>query len=242
MGRTNLWQKILTFWRNCLGFGGYSLDLTSAPVFQHAVATPLSVLQLNLSLLRSSQIPETQSQALQRAQAATTHLVQLFSYLSGNYQSKASFELGVVLKRAVALHATSDRKLIYHSIRATTQVWIKGDELLFLEALNCLINNAFASYRNQTEAKTVILSSIVHQHQAEINLVDFGQGMTELQIENILAIKSITSFQQHGIGLPFAKQTIERKLNGRLAIESFPGFGTKIDIYLPLVAATNLKP
>ena len=117
-----------------------------------------------------------------------------------------------------------------------------GDELRIKQILNNLLSNAF-KYTDEGE----ILFSVAAQYPsgsiaAHVMLVfrvsDTGQGMTVEQVKNLFNeyarfnMEANRSTEGTGLGMSITRNLL-RLMNGNIRVESTPGKGTTVVVYLP---------
>ena len=107
--------------------------------------------------------------------------------------------------------------------------------LAFRRMMSNLINNAVEAFNGKREA-TIHLALEIEPENVKITVQDNGKGMPQEMIDKILNNSPITTDKKegHGIGLAQIRETIRRN-NGKLAIESKVGFGTKMILTFPKI-------
>ncbi|MCL2690055.1 MAG: transporter substrate-binding domain-containing protein [Chitinispirillia bacterium] len=115
-----------------------------------------------------------------------------------------------------------------------------GDELRIKQILNNLLSNAF-KYTNSGRVTLTVEAKSLEQPQNEVMLVlsvqDTGHGMTKEQLDKLF--DEYTRFEEkknsvEGTGLGLAiTQRLVVLMNGKIHVESTPGFGTLLVVSLP---------
>lgn len=104
------------------------------------------------------------------------------------------------------------------------------DEASIHAALMNLMLNAIQAMEG---GGTLTVSTGMRDDALLINITDTGKGMSAEQIENVFEPFYTTRAQGLGLGMPYAKKIIEQH-QGAIRVESREGFGTSIDIELPV--------
>ncbi len=108
-----------------------------------------------------------------------------------------------------------------------------GDRLLQL-VLNLLVNAADAVRGAVAGSPLISIKTRRHGHGAELLLADNGCGMDPNTLARAFDPLFTTkpAGQGTGLGLPLCRE-IAQQHGGALSIESTPGFGTQVTLYLP---------
>lgn len=104
----------------------------------------------------------------------------------------------------------------------------------FSQALRNVLSNALESYPADAEPIPVLASARAHDGYVVITIEDHGAGMSPEQIRDAQLLFATTKENGTGFGLPLAIAIVESEHNGRLAIESQPGIGTRVIITIPI--------
>ncbi len=113
---------------------------------------------------------------------------------------------------------------------------IRVDALRMRQVLHNLIRNAIEALEEQGQGKVVISSALttVKDHQrVEIAVQDNGPGFPAEHLEEIFEPYVTTKQKGTGLGLAIVRKLIEEH-GGNVIIDSEPGKGATIRIYLPL--------
>jgi len=112
---------------------------------------------------------------------------------------------------------------------------LSADTVYLERALINLVNNAIeASQRGQE----VVIRLLLRKEGATIEIRDHGKGMDKEALENAFIPFYSKKDRGTGLGMAVAKKIIEAH-QGRITVGSRLGFGTEIEIDLPLGATTN---
>jgi signal transduction histidine kinase len=230
---------LLTKIVDCLPRSNYDLILSSGQVFLHACRTPLAAIRCNVESSLEDSDKHLLSHRLKSISLATRQLEQLVRCV--DEKQRRILERQVFSIKAAVVQAICVLQAVYPTARITTNISqlnridFVGREILFQEALCCLIKNALESYLDlKGHQAKVEVRVLVDEQQIKIDIRDWGQGMGSIKL--FLAQAKGVSFKQcgHGIGLPFARQVIEREFGGNLVISSVYSIGTTVTIKLPI--------
>ena len=102
-------------------------------------------------------------------------------------------------------------------------------------ALSNLINNAIEA---SGKGQHVRISMSIEKTHLLIIIQDNGAGMDRETLENIFIPYYTKKSAGSGLGMPIAKKIIEGH-KGKILIDSKPGRGTKVGVYLPKVSSSE---
>ncbi|HWA89368.1 MAG TPA: ATP-binding protein [Rhizomicrobium sp.] len=151
--------------------------------------------------------------------------------------ARAEVAPDAILKQAVAaIRPSAEKAQVALSLETATLGAIDADADKLRQALTSVLHNAvkFTPAGGQVRA-----SAFADSHDVVIAVADTGPGMEKSDIEVVTRpfhrLRSALDGQHQGagLGLPFAKAIIDLH-GGRLAIESEPGRGTRVEIRLGL--------
>ena len=107
------------------------------------------------------------------------------------------------------------------------------NKIRMARALINLVENAILAPKTDA-IKTILLKAFKTDDFVVISLIDNGIGIKSEELEKIWTI-GYSSKETSGLGLPFAKQTVQEN-NGILELSSTYGKGTTANIYFPVYA------
>jgi signal transduction histidine kinase len=207
-------------------------------LLRHSIATPLSTILINLELALACVEQEKPpakinfNHHLKLALKASQYLKQL---INQDQKSKQKFLVKTSILEISQIPQRINSNQLINYINISDKLKIAGNKLFFQESLICLINNAFESYKQKSFNRIVILKAFNDQKNLWINIVDGGCGMNWLS-QKLATVDKISFKKNHtGIGLAFAKKTIEKKFAGQLLIKSKKNSGTTISLKIPLL-------
>jgi signal transduction histidine kinase/FixJ family two-component response regulator len=220
----------------------------------HEVRTPLHAIAGFTEQLANIRLDKEQQQYILLAQSAIQHLKQVvddildYSKLKAGklklklepfYPKKeldsvtAIFQMELKLK---GLYLITDNQLQSNNA-------LMGDALRFRQILINLIGNAIKFTKEGGVQVKLYTEQLLDQRQMlfiEVN--DTGIGMDKKQIENIFVpfeqANNLTEGEIHGtgLGLTITRDIIEHQ-GGKISVESEPGVGTKVTVYIPYLEA-----
>lgn len=209
---------------------------STTPIIKHSIATPLTNILFNSELAienirknKTNYCPESELSSVMM----NAKYIESLLFLSDKQQTylfspqKALFELIKMNDQ------TKLKKSLVSRVSLPFKKFLVGNKLLFQEILVCLLNNAFESYQKNTTNKLVFLSAIEENEKCLISIVDGGRGMNWWE-KNLASLPFNSTKQKHsGLGLFFAKQTIEKDFKGKIIIKSQKNKGTTVEVTLP---------
>lgn len=204
-------------------------------LFHHALATPITSVLCHISELEKSKNHHDKLQILKKLECATKRISNLADsfLLSKNLKRRSSFVVHSTLSTVSTLFTHKKADITWVTSTSMENATLSGNQLLFEEALVCLINNALDSYE-VTSDKIVIISARTRDAVFEIRIRDYGKGIRWWQ-KPLIFFPSV-SFKEkgNGVGLSFAKNVIEKIFLGKILIETSTLNGTEVICQLPL--------
>jgi K+-sensing histidine kinase KdpD len=199
--------------------------------FKHAASTPLSSILLNSQLALSDQ--ENKQSSLKRILMSANYIREL---LDNNQANKNTlFTINDALVEIILLNQCFHQEVSYSKqLKASQNMKINGNKLLFQEVINCLLNNAVEAYRSEKNNKIVLIKTQFNNKSLEINITDGGDGLNWLQ-QQMIGRKFYSLKEDHqGLGLYYAKKIIKNKFGGKIKIFSKKNYGSTVMIAIPL--------
>jgi signal transduction histidine kinase len=137
------------------------------------------------------------------------------------------------------VHATCTSYHPEHTIELApclAKAWVNGDDHLLQIALLNLIDNAC---KYSPEGSAIMIFTETLDDNVGISIKDSGCGIAADQIEAVLEPYSRGEHQQSaikgvGLGLAFVNRIVQLH-HGRIVIDSQPGVGTSITLWLPVL-------
>jgi two-component system, OmpR family, sensor histidine kinase KdpD len=207
----------------------------------HDLRTPITVIKTSASNLRRLDDKLTPQQRTENAQAIEGEADHL-DELVGNLLDMSRLQAGALTlnKRLNALdEVIGDAAARLYQITKQERIkitlpedlpLIPFDYGLILQALTNLTINAV---RHEPPQSQVEISACVQEDQAQIQVVDHGEGVAADKREAIMQPFYRGREGHIGLGLPIAKGIVEAH-GGRLIIQDTPGGGATFVITLPL--------
>ncbi len=108
----------------------------------------------------------------------------------------------------------------------------------FITALSAILNNAYQAYAKDDPEICIELSLRHNQQQLEIEIADFGRGMSQEEKQHAFDPFFTTHDVGKGIGLGLTEAYSSiKKYSGDIQLVSELGQGTRVVITLPLAPA-----
>lgn len=122
--------------------------------------------------------------------------------------------------------------------KATTPVWVDGNELLIREALSNLIDNAL-HYAGAGSQVTVHVA-ITPQQEALLEVTDNGPGIDANNRERVWErfVRATDAGNGCGLGLAIVREIVERHA-GHVSLHNALPHGLQVRVYLPLAADSS---
>ena len=212
------------------------IKLSTSKIFCHAIATPLSVLNLSISLLRETKLSKKQNLYLDRINSAIEYIGDLVSQISfvDEPTKKNRFDLDQAVSQIIAL--LEDNYSIITQISSyqnKERCYLLGPKILFQEAVSCILSNAIQAYPNSNLPKPIMVATHLQDQWVRLDIIDLGQGMNKQQLKNAYLPGLSSKDTNRGWGLPFAKQVVELQFKGKFEIVSFANRGTRVTMLFP---------
>lgn len=207
----------------------------------HALQTPLTVLSGNLEQLSGKSGIEELYENLYKAYSDISRLVQSILRIAGieNQQLNDTirFDLSELLGQIVQyVRIIADMEEVELSLHSNSNCFVTGSRTQLEEAIANILSNAIKYTSGCVRRKVEVRLSrgdVLHKLQ----VTDTGVGMTMEQSQHIFDryYRARTSKQRgHGLGMAITKRIIDQH-RGTIAIESQPGVGTRVLMFIPAV-------
>lgn len=217
----------------------------------HEIRTPMNGVVGMADFLSTTPLNTEQRASVDTIQTASSTLRRLlddildFSRLeSGKLElSPTEFSVQNLIRDLIALHRpTAERRglLIHSEVDPTMPAAVIGDRLRIGQVLGNLINNAIKF----TETGSIRILARWRASALHVSVIDTGIGITEASREHLFQrfaqADSSTSRTHGGSGLGLAIcQELVALMGGEISLHPTTTVGTRIDVYLPLSAATR---
>lgn len=214
--------------------------LLHSQLFWHACATPLNSLILAVEQLESERHACQHEVHYKAIKESTQRIKRLLESVNSSQITTEPFCPIRSIHHCESVLNSTDRVIttaidpIFNSSGAK----ILGNQLLFEEAIVCLLQNAIQSSHTKTSSKVIMVLKRVAD-QLRIDIIDFGQGSNKLT-ERLSSIATTAEPKSgtHGWGLWVADYVFRRLLHGSITVHSQPGLGTRFIILLPTLTTT----
>lgn len=240
-----LWQQFVDFfWPD-----KFHSHLHGGKFFTHSVRSPLTTLNICLSELMQQETMQKSTENkkfLESALVATKQIDALIEVATARnpYDKVHEINLANFFKQLQALLELRDssQKLSFSINLISGKESIRMNRYFFFELMQCLINNAFESYKKHEPLQLVNVVVLIKQNRVEILVQDFGCGLDFFSTQIMTKKNFSTKGEQRGFGLWFAKEVVESYGDGKLKIHSMIDEGTTIKFSLPLSPTDNHSP
>ncbi len=207
-----------------------------ARVMAHEIKNPLTPLQLTTERLeiKLSQSPEAVLQILPKSLKIIQEEITSLKHLTVEFSQFARMpephpeELSINELISEVVKAYDDKAEFILDTDPDTGT-IHADKFQIRQALVNLIQNALQACKSDPQVR--ITTRLQNDHVC-ITIADNGKGIPDEDMEKIFEPYFSTRKKGTGLGLPIVKRIIEQH-GGTLSVNSIPGEGTTIIIFLP---------
>jgi len=198
-----------------------------ATALHDGIAQDVTVVSLNLQLLRQSDLPETCAKTLDEAITHTRKISENIRTLAVNLCPPLLHDMGLVpaLQWMAQEHHQQHGILCEVEIRAVPPPLDDDLRTLLFQAAQELLRNVV---KHSKARKAKVIVDTVEPDLARICVEDDGVGFDPARV-------STTGYEIGGLGLLNIRERLAY-LSGRLVIDSRPGQGARITMTLPLGA------
>lgn len=209
-------------------------------VFTHGIKNQLLIIQVLLNQAKQN-APSPQGSGKEPLDRAETVVHETLERLDQLYRSIKTTHL---LLRSVPVHELMDdvlgrfdpgsRPLEVHIRFENEGITVLADKAHLSEAIYNILTNA-AEAIPQEKHGTIEIHSYPEGNFNIISVTDNGCGMEKEQVKAIFDpfVTSKNTTRNWGVGLSYAKQIVHGH-DGRIHVESKPGFGSTFQIVLPI--------
>jgi K+-sensing histidine kinase KdpD len=214
---------------------------SSLKILKHSLSTPITNLLVNLELLSQdpnlSKLKNNSNLYLKRSLLSINYLREITQQCDKFNDRKkfCKFNVHHSLREVIEICKNPREKgVIVPFLQLNGSEQLRGNKLYFQEAIICLLNNAFQSYKTHAPNKLVMLFANKTAKLLEIKVTDAGRGFLKLKDsgKKLVNIKNINS---QGNGLRFTQEVIKNHFQGIFTIESQPLRGTTVSCSFPLL-------
>lgn len=196
----------------------------------HDLKTPLVTIQGLSSLLTLTKDPSVIHSYGEKIDEATSNMSDMISsFLYGNM--KETIDVPALVEYIKAQLPVEDENIFFQVIIEPNLPELSINKVRMARAVTNIIENAVLA-PSANDEKHIDLWSGMMNNQLIIRITDDGMGIPEEHLEKIWTI-GFSSKETSGLGLPFAKQTVEEN-HGTIEIESTYGEGTIVTMYFPV--------
>jgi signal transduction histidine kinase len=127
---------------------------------------------------------------------------------------------------------SNDCKIINLKYHPKKVIWLSSEQSKIKNILSNLINNAYEASLNENKIINIIINA--DKSKVQIQIQDFGCGIPESELENVLNGKSL-KLNGNGIGLSSAKKFMKH-IGGDLTIDSIINQSTTVNLIFPIIS------
>ncbi len=208
-------------------------DLDSfSHTISHDLATPLSVIKLNVQMLDRNHDPEWQKNKIANILAELDNMSSMMkNVLELSRIKHSAYHMEEVPTCQIIEKICSDAMVSYETqtnitVSSTPNIW--GEKTLVYQVFQNLITNA-VKYSSQKENPQVIIKGEVHEHNITYCIIDNGIGIPDDEREKVFKIFSrmgnASAFSGTGVGLNIVHRIMD-KLGGSVDFKSKVNEGT----------------
>lgn len=158
------------------------------------------------------------------------NLTRNYSRLQPKIQMKA-LDINQLIDMLVQTYQSlPDYHIEYETDLSAETPWVLADEVQLRRAFENILRNAMDAMQSKGE---IVVTSYIEDDHVKLHWYDNGPGIPEAVKSQLFRMNVSTKSDGSGLGLANAKRIIE-DFDGSIAIESEEGFGTTVNITLPL--------
>ena len=223
---------------NFFSFNTPSFVFSQKNVFIHACATPLTILMSNLEEEAVADRPQNRDRS-KVSLKAVTRLSKIIKSVAGNQDFNEKFKICNAINEVLSLMRNKIEDDCFESkIFIEKDLFLVGNRLYFQEALTCILNNSIEAYK-EIDCKPVSFIVRKGKNCLKIDIIDYASGMN-LILQKLSLLRGVTTKKNGmGLGLYFAKKTVEDIFSGKMRMISSVGLGTRIALIIPLKKPCN---
>lgn len=208
--------------------------LLRSQVFLHACQTPVTALKCSAAVLRQ-QLEDNQQlqEPLRSLEQSIADLERLITAVSFQGVGKhAYFLLRPTVANVVGLLRWK-YPLAEIYMHIPDDIRLSGNRVYFEEALRCVVSNGLEAYQ-RTNTQTMYIFARKRRAAIQLDIIDSGLGMNSAAKR--LALLNGVSYKAEGsgIGLQFARLTVEKLFEGKMVLASQLGVGTRVTWIIPM--------
>jgi signal transduction histidine kinase len=208
----------------------------------HEIASPLTAISLNLSMLAKSKHLASEDREYVNNSHESILVLEKYLQAAGTHLKNKNiitiFSPKKEIEKIVKLYSyklkLSKIELIF---KYNFTPRLKGDAIKFNQAISSLVSNAIDSFDGLVDKDNKLKISMVKiNNNLHISIKDNGCGISPQDLNKIF--EPFYSSKQlkngTGLGLPFAKKIIEEDFGGKINISSTINAGSEFIIILPV--------
>lgn len=205
----------------------------------HGIRNPLAAIRSSAELALEGDAGLSRDAAIDimaEADRLETWINELQSYSRPVGARPETVDLAAVLASACEGYSREmERRRIEWAARIPTPLpAVLGNAMLFGQLFNSLLANAVEAIQKQGRVSVSARLS-ADGRRVLVRLGDSGPGMTREHLAKAFRPFFTTKTKGLGVGLPLAKRIVER-FGGKIAIDSEPGRGTRVDLEFAVAA------
>ena len=207
--------------------------------FLHDLANPLTIVQLNLDILKSdiySRNKEEIDKIVRTALQGIEHANRMILSVRANTRpAEHKFEIGKELQNIFSIFADEYKNEgIILSLSTNSEKQLTGNLMDFRRVIiNLIVNAADAVKQSKHPEKLIAVSTFKREKEYVIQVQDNGVGFNEKELKLLLLPGCTTKRNGDGLGLWIVAQTIHDKFSAKLTCSSTPGVGSIFSIHIP---------
>lgn len=199
--------------------------------FQHAVATPITILSASLENLESYDAKE-RKKVLRKSRTALATIQKLSKEFVESNKFVYKSNVVMILKEIATLLEDEGKVIHILGVEQLSNFNIyKINEARLKEAFVCIINNGLEACTSKNKAVAIVCHAT--KTQISISIRDFGGGVSNLK--KLLIQLPLVSFKENGsgLGITYARRVMCHELKGSLQLISVPENGTIVECSIP---------
>ena len=222
-------EKIMQLYRFA-DFGRISSGLL------HDIINPLTAVSLNLEQLSTKRRSDLVSQAIEGIKYIEQFVQSARKQIQNPNENRLFSPSREVQDLAKTLASKLNKRNVRLQINISSDQNLFGSQIKFHQLISNLLSNAIDAYENFPAKKREISIALTDANDAyELQVIDFGKGISEVDIEKIFEPFFTTKTDENGtgIGLFISKRIVEEDFGGHISVVSTPSTGTSFIVRLP---------
>jgi two-component system, NtrC family, sensor histidine kinase HydH len=203
----------------------------------HGLRNPLASIRSSAELSLESPLPPEARESAQDIIGQVDRLEgwirQLLTYAKPSHANLGAVDINAVLQESMQSYSRDlERRHIKLSQNLAGNLPnVRGDSAVLCQLVGSLIANAMEA--QETGGEIILSSQLADNGMVVAEIRDSGPGISPNDMKLIFKPFFTNKTKGLGLGLPLVRRVVER-LGGKVEVDSAPGQGTAVRLYLPI--------